>query len=158
MKRPSHKGFSLLELLLAIGILSIIIPATGSIFYTQITNKEGYKESIQQIDIINDFYTFTQIESFDRIKQISEQDTPFYVIDNEEDGIISREFVTKDVWMQTDESNREYYTVRISQIDNLFSDDNDGMQPYLSLMCKLSKLCPNNSETNCAAFVAVKVY
>nr|MDE6432363.1 hypothetical protein [Opitutales bacterium] len=105
-----------------------------------------------------DFYTFTQIESFDRIKQISEQDTPFYVIDNEEDGIISREFVTKDVWMQTDESNREYYTVRISQIDNLFSDDNDGMQPYLSLMCKLSKLCPNNSETNCAAFVAVKVY
>lgn len=158
MMRSLGSAFSLLELVLAIGILAIIFPLTGVLFYSQFGAQYGHKVHIEQLDIIHDFYAYTQVQDFEHIKRLAKQKEPIYVIDNEQDSIIVRKFVDYDTWARTNEREREYYTIRIDQIGKLFSDENVATRPYVPLICKLSKISPNNTEKACTSFTAIKVY
>lgn len=159
MRCLRYSGFSLLEIVLAIGILAIILPIAGSLFYAQQATNRQYKESWQQIDIINDFQTYTQIQNFDHIKQLSKRDAPIYIIEQEEDDIIFREFVDRDIWEHTNESNKEYFSIKISKINDVFTSDDEHICPYLPLMCKLSKIYTNGTKNvHETPFISVKVY
>ncbi len=158
MKKQTCAGFSLLELILAIGIMAILLPSAWALFHAQTVAQREHRASIQQIDIINDFHTFIQVQSFSDIKRISERNSPLYVIENEQDGIISREFVAKDEWLGVDEANKEYYAITVDRIGDLFDDDKIGACACIPLMCKLSKLTAGDKQIECAAFVTVKNY
>lgn len=154
-------GFSLLEIILSIGIFALIIPTFFALFYAQNNFANKHKNLIEQIEVINDFCSFVEISNFDYINKLAKQNSTLHVIENDEDGIVSRNFVPKDIWEHSDISKKECYLIKIEPIKNLFADNTMQMKPYLPLMCKLSKIdkhSDTNPENNYCTFVTVKNY
>ncbi len=162
MMLHNRNGFSLLEGILSLGILAIIIPIIMSSFYLQETISKNNRDTWKQIDIMNDFCTFVQLNDFNYIKQLSEQDSALYVVNNNQNDIIFREFVSQDIWEHSQSTDKEYYIIQVQQISNLFADDKNTIKPYIPLICKLSKInqndISNNKNDQNTLFVALKNY
>ncbi len=152
------KGFSLLELIFSLAIISIIIPTFSALFYIQIAIKNSNLDTLKEREIINDFLTFIDTQDYNKILHLIRNNTPLYVINSEDSDIIFRKFVPYDELNQ-DNIKSENYIIYIKMINNLFDTATGQTEPYIPLMCTLSKLDSTNNINNTnQSFVTVKIY
>ncbi|MDR2720719.1 MAG: type II secretion system GspH family protein [Puniceicoccales bacterium] len=158
-------GFSLLEVVLTIGIFALATTLFTGWVGTQATAESRNQDLVESTEIIDDFCTFIEISSFDDIKALANAHSTLYVTQEEEDGILYRKFVPNSNLKPVDSVNQLGFAVEIESLKPLFADENSASRFYIPLACKLFKIGQNSNvrvqnsiDEKFFTFIAVKNY
>jgi arginine deiminase len=155
-------GFSLLEVVLAVGVFALAATLFASLISVQARFAAQNRDIAESMEILDDFCTFVDVSSFEAIEKLANERATLYVTEDSEDNIFYRKFTAKNDLAAADMEQSSRHTVEIERMATLFTDEGTSQRSYIPLLCRLSRINGGASvlasNGDFSMFVTVKNY